>query len=810
MKRKKEIVIFLCMILLLCSIPTLAYASDGIGITTEFDGLEGDGKYLGQEYRGNYKLDSEKIGITNIVSQTLYSRANVIFYAIKFLGFGTAAIFYYSMNFDLAGLLQPQINTIQETLHDSVFTPLFQFAFLGAVTLAIMKYARRDFMGLITQFGKVCFIIVLSLLVVRDSAKFLSYATAVTKSVSVSILTGVSGTDVGDNVDNYAKNAAAVLWISLVHEPWKTLEFGDYAYSEDDVEFFLTVSDEEERQERVTEMAEEKKGPFKKDCNVQRYAQALVILLTILVKCVVYVIVGVMYFLFQVVAVFFVIMAPLILLLSLIPGYDFEILGVWARKILETQIGVLLITFLLGMMIFCDEALQGLSNTIGWFTVLILQIAACVFLYLFRWQILMSINNVHRGIQNPRLLKRQFIREGNPYGMLERQYMLKYVRSAMGNHHMGNQPYQYRQGGNSPGFVNQRRESGGRSLNKANAGPASGDKMKRPNTKADKTSPVQYSYSENSGMNPEGSGIKGETYYAPREVTENWRNLWDQAQSTDRPLTSSGHINRRPVLSQAVGRSEEAYSSFSGQERPTIDGTYTPINGTGFIHRHIEPKITASELHGQGTQIERGKIPPAYVNLLREIPQDTSGNKVSDAVRPDSNPSDKAARSTTEAATEGKKPKPNSPGNKNKEKRASRSSVEQTNTKGRSAKEQGVTYNSSQVKSPETSGQKMNGSSRHGEVKRPETVKEGSQQEKEKKKVTNKSAPAQKEKKNINVRPVTQPHPGNAENRNENSKPRSSKPAKTPPKVPNAAQNSLKPYKGSSTQAADKKQLKRP
>ena len=106
------------------------------------------------------------------------------------------AIFYHALSFDLAALLQPQIDSIQLALHDSVFTPLLQVALMGAIVLAITKYAKRDFSGLLGQLGKVIFIMVLSLMIVRDSATLLSYATSVTKSVSVSILTGISGTNV--------------------------------------------------------------------------------------------------------------------------------------------------------------------------------------------------------------------------------------------------------------------------------------------------------------------------------------------------------------------------------------------------------------------------------------------------------------------------------------------------------------------------------------------------------------------------------------------------------------------------------------
>ena len=242
------------------------------------------------------------------------------------------AIFYHALSFDLAALLQPQIDSIQLALHDSVFTPLLQVALMGAIVLAITKYAKRDFSGLLGQLGKVIFIMVLSLMIVRDSATLLSYATSVTKSVSVSILTGISGTNVESNINNYSASAAGILWVSLVHEPWKSLEFGEYDYTSEDVEFFLSTSSEKDQGGSGRGNDGGDSGPFAKGRSATRIGQGLIILITMSVKCVVYMLVAIMYIVFQLIAVFFTMMAPLILLLALIPGYDFEILGIWVRK----------------------------------------------------------------------------------------------------------------------------------------------------------------------------------------------------------------------------------------------------------------------------------------------------------------------------------------------------------------------------------------------------------------------------------------------------------------------------------------------
>lgn len=613
---KKKIVyaVFLLLIMATCILctPTKTYALNGIIISDELDNLDGDGKYVGSKYRNNYQLDVEKLGVTEVADKVLNALANIVFSIISGLGFGTVAIFYHALSFDLAALLQPQIDSIQLALHDSVFTPLLQVALVGAMILAVTKYIRRDFSGLLGQLGKVIFIIVLSLLVVRDSATLLSYATSVTKSVSVSILTGISGIDVESSINNYSAEAAGVLWVSLVHEPWKSLEFGDYDYTDEDVEFFLTTSSGKERKKHVKEMMDGDSGPFSKDRSATRIGQGLIILITITAKCLVYILVAVMYIVFQLIAVFFVIMAPLILLLSLIPGYDFEILGVWARKIIETQIGVLIITFLMGVMIMIDGLLHNLANEMGWFIVLVLQIGASFGLYAFRWQIFSAFNSAQRGIQNPNLLKRQLSRSGNPYAGFEKLYMYKQVQNAMGyrrnklpereyttqgwqsdqtgrqsqwrghsvqgwqDHQMGDQRQQADQRGggrrdwqmgdqNQPdgqmeGANRQNWQMGDQSrpAGQMDGAGRQGQQMSghRPANNSNTTRTQSQQSNQIGGQNQqllENSEIKGESFYASRDVTDNWHDIWNRAEPVKRPQSTDRlrRSKRRPILTEA-------------------------------------------------------------------------------------------------------------------------------------------------------------------------------------------------------------------------------------------------------------------
>lgn len=569
---KKWIRPIIVIILLLFVTPvsvTPVYASS-IGITTEFDDLSGDSKYLGSDYRNNYRLDIEKLGITEAGDKILHSIADSIFKATHFVGFVTTSIFYYAMDFDMASLLENQINSIQEALRNSIFVPLLQLAIVGALIIAVGRYARRDFMGLMEQFGKVVFIIVLSVLVVKDSSSILTYATNITKSVSVSILTGVSGKSINNNIKDYAAEAAGVLWVSMVHEPWKTLEFGSYSYEDSDVEFFLSTASTEEREERAETSMNGEEGSFSKARAGERIAQGIIILITILIKCIVYILVAVMQVVFQVIAIVFVLMAPIILILALLPGYDFKILSIWARKIFETQLGILLLTFVMGTMILMDSVLQELAKSMGWYIVLIFQVAIGVSLYFYRDKLLHLFGEVQQGIHNPRRLQTQLKYMGNPYKQMEK----------MQNNHTRQRAISMARSRREPKFAPTKSNeqvsvvAETRPLTAAHESEVLDQKatikvpqrehreFSQTNVKAEQRSvekaawrlhDVQEAVRKDSPRDFD-TGIKSESYHAGYDVSDNWRQTWDEA---ERPKTSdkSKIDNKRPTLSRAVGDS---------------------------------------------------------------------------------------------------------------------------------------------------------------------------------------------------------------------------------------------------------------
>lgn len=350
--------------------PATVYASSAIKITDDdaLNNLDGDGKYLGNSYRDNYYLDIEKTDVFEAGDYMLNQIANALFSIIKTLGFAASVFFYHVMVFDVSEVFATEINTIQSALKLSIFDSFFILAFAASAWSLMKRLTKRDLSGLVIEIGKILCIFLLSSFVVTHSATALSATTSITKDISVSALMNINQQG-NVSVESYAANASGMIWKSLVHAPWKSLEFEGGSDDESHVEAFLSTSPgTPDRTELVENYRGSNGNAMSKSKGVGRIGFLIVYLIPFLVKSGIYMFIAILQLAFQVMAVFYILLAPVILLLSLVPAFGgIELVSSWLKKILETQIMMLIITFILGIIISLDSFLYSKSSDYGWF-----------------------------------------------------------------------------------------------------------------------------------------------------------------------------------------------------------------------------------------------------------------------------------------------------------------------------------------------------------------------------------------------------------------------------------------------------------
>lgn len=398
---------------------TTVYAETAINAGDDLDDLDGDGKYLGKDYRNNYYLDIEKTDIFEAGDHMLNQIANSLFAIVRILGFTVSVFFYHVMMFDVSEVFSTEINSIQSALKSSIFDGFFMLAFSASAWNLMKRLNKRDLAGLITEIGKILCIFLMAAFVVTHSATALSATTSITKDISVSALMNIN--QQGDiSIKSYASNASGMIWKSLVHAPWKSLEFEGGSDDESHVEEFLkTPPGTPDR----TSLVESYRGTYSnamlKNKGVGRIGFLIVYLIPFLVKSGIYMFMAILQLAFQVMAVFYILLAPVILLLALVPSFGgIELVTLWLKKILETQVMMLIITFILGIIISLDGFLYAKSSEYGWFIVIFMETLVALVVVINYKNILNGLSKITTSVRESGALKSQLKSTGDVFGAL--------------------------------------------------------------------------------------------------------------------------------------------------------------------------------------------------------------------------------------------------------------------------------------------------------------------------------------------------------------------------------------------------------
>lgn len=422
----KKIKLLLCICILLTGIlfpaQTVQASSSAIGDVAEFNNLSGNAKYLGVDYRDNYSLDivetdiSDGIGayFSGMMANALNGMANALFFLERILSYLTVVVFYVSFNLNLIDLFGNQVSTIQQALNNSIFQPLFLLGCAAAFCVLIGRVIRQDLSGALGQIAKIIAIVMLSILVVTKSDVMLATCNNITKEISLEILVGVnSANGYSENINSFSAQAAGILWDNMVHSPWITMEFG-YNASEDQVAKILTYTKGSDERKEI--IAGDNSESFSADRAGERLGFTLFYIIPCFMKCGIYIVISLIQLVFQLMSIVYTFMAPLVLVISLFPGYD-GMIGGWLRKILEIQISILILSLLIGILVRFDDLVFNWADSVGfgWAIALTIQIAIAIALFVNRNKVLTMMSLVQRGVSNPGYLRNRMRQGGNVY-----------------------------------------------------------------------------------------------------------------------------------------------------------------------------------------------------------------------------------------------------------------------------------------------------------------------------------------------------------------------------------------------------------
>lgn len=396
MKRKKYIIRMTMALLLLCigmilALSATSAASSPFNIAEDLKNLSGKYYYINNIH--NYYLDSQKTGLMDTGANILNNMANIQLNFIKNIVFAACALFYYALDFNIAEMFGSQLNAIQAAMKSSVFEPLFLIGFAGSAIIILKRLLHRDLMGSYGQILKVITLFILSILVVRESAGVLSAATQITSTIGANILTGGES-----STSSYAAKASGQIWYNMMHIPWEYLEFGNDDHETTDAETLINLT--VNNPDRTKFIDNWTGNAFTNDYRPgEKVGFLLLYTIPLAAKSILYIFLGCILLLMQLMAVFYVILAPLVLILAMIPGYE-HILSSWIRKLLESQLSILVMYFLVGMLLKLDELLyDSVAVKWGWLIVIVVQTALYIGVIIKRNELFGMFSSI--GVSNP-------------------------------------------------------------------------------------------------------------------------------------------------------------------------------------------------------------------------------------------------------------------------------------------------------------------------------------------------------------------------------------------------------------------------
>lgn len=406
-----SITTFLVIMHVLGTVAHAASVDSGRSKIDAFDNLTStNGKWLSSQYRNNYYLDIKSLGITDIFEKGTNGIANILFNLMSMLAYICIASFYFCFDTNISDLFKNIINNMQESLRAGIFDNLFLVAFVFIAFYLVKQLLKRNTVEIFSQILKLLFIIVLSFLLTTETSAVITNSTEISKTIGAKAVVAINNSE---STQSYASDVSGNLWYSLVHEPWLMME-ADNKLTEQQQEKILSLgSSSTERQKYIDSLNSSDSSLFAEDAGTTRIAQSFIILLLTILKAGIILLIALIQIAFQVMAILCILLSMVALLLAMIPQLGgLTIVENLAKRIFETQLGIVVTTFMLALMTKMDSLImidfQKATNC-GWLIALIIQTAIYVAMIVYRKKIFKLINVASTNIKSGHLVSRNFV-----------------------------------------------------------------------------------------------------------------------------------------------------------------------------------------------------------------------------------------------------------------------------------------------------------------------------------------------------------------------------------------------------------------
>ena len=419
----KAIVIIATIVIAYNCLTKVAYADGFLSYGNSDDPYksiqEGWGQFIADKYRNNYALDIIDTHGWELIDKAITGLTNIVFSGIVMISWFGVNIFRFCFTNDIAAGFANQLNSVLGSLNNGIFNNFFMIVFMISLFSIVYNLYKKNFSAIGSQILAVAIIYATTAFLSNGAVGFLSKTTEFSKSIGTSAIVAINGKDNNNegSLEDYSKTVVGTLWGNFVQQPWVMLEFDGKVplISKEDTEATVDKSALEyskeilsepygsDEREKALESINEKfnKELFSKNGINTKLVSVCVLFVITLIKMIILIAVGMIQIGFQLMSILLILLLPFIMLIAIVPFFGgTNIIKGIARKYLGTQLGIIVSSFVLALLVLVDTVTLTMFQSWGanLIIALLMQCTCWIMVIAFRKQLMNGLINLQNRI----------------------------------------------------------------------------------------------------------------------------------------------------------------------------------------------------------------------------------------------------------------------------------------------------------------------------------------------------------------------------------------------------------------------------
>ncbi|NGT33252.1 TcpH [Clostridium perfringens] len=418
----KTLVIIATIVIAYNCLTKIAYADGFLSYGNSDDPYksiqEGWGQFIADKYRNNYALDIIDTHGWELIDKAITGLTNIVFSGIVMISWFGVNIFRFCFTNDIAAGFANQLNSVLGSLNNGIFNNFFMIVFMISLFSIVYNLYKKNFSAIGSQILAVAIIYATTAFLSNGAVGFLSKTTEFSKTIGTSAIVAINGKENNEgSLEDYSKTVVGTLWGNFVQQPWVMLEFDGKVplISKDNTEAIADKNAMEyskeilsepygsDKREKALESINEKfnKELFSKNGINTKLVSVCVLFIITLIKMVILIAVGMIQIGFQLMSILLILLLPFIMLIAIVPflGGTNIIKGI-ARKYLGTQLGIIVSSFVLALLVLVDTVTLTMFQSWGanLIIALLMQCTCWIMVIAFRKQLMNGLINLQNRI----------------------------------------------------------------------------------------------------------------------------------------------------------------------------------------------------------------------------------------------------------------------------------------------------------------------------------------------------------------------------------------------------------------------------